>query len=274
MEQTEDRKGAVSRQSSNRSTRSSSGRLGLLNQSRSLLNPRQGLLTQTQELFHDIVTDNPENSTTMGSGQSISKPSASSVNVRDVPDSSSKQERKEGEKNARLQDGNQCSTSSASNISSGSTEVVRDLRQTLCDHKLVLEFRIFLRTKIDRNKSDNPDHKKMCEQWLDFVTICEQVFELPEDESENKIKLMVDIGCKFFAKPPEGYNMAVSNQLNRKELINHCKNLLDGVSKDPDISLLRDSYEFIYSRLDQKHDLFSKTYKPPTRLAALLCTLL
>ena len=67
--------------------------------------------------------------------------------------------------------------------------------------------------------------------------------------------------------------MVLENQLNRKELINHCKNLADGVTNEPDHSLLRDGYEYVYGKLDQKHDLFKKIYQPTTRLAALMCAL-
>jgi len=134
---------------------------------------------------------------------------------------------------------------------------------------------LFLRTNpnLDKNRSDDPEYKKKNEQWLDFVIICEQVFELPEHENEQKINLMVEIGKKFFGRPPDGYNMALQNQLNRKELISHCKNLCERVTNEPDVSLLRDGYEFVYGKLDQKHDLFKKTYKPITRLAALMCAL-
>eukprot|EP00092_Neocalanus_flemingeri_P018118 GFUD01019609.1.p1 GENE.GFUD01019609.1~~GFUD01019609.1.p1 ORF type:complete len:341 (-),score=104.04 GFUD01019609.1:168-1190(-) len=169
------------------------------------------------------------------------------------------------------------STSTAQVVSNQSSstraDIVTDLRQTLTDVKLLQEFRLFLRIKIDRNKSGDPDYKKMGEQWLDFVMICEQVFELPEGEVDAKIYLMIEIGQKFLGKPPDGYNMAMKNQLNRKELINHCRNLSEKVTCDPDDSLLRDGYEYVYSKLDQKHDVFRKTYRPTTMLAAVMCVL-
>ena len=172
---------------------------------------------------------------------------------------------------------NQPSTSSAQDrldqSSSTMAEIVTDLRQTLTDTKLVLQFRLFLRTKIDRNKSDDPQYKKMSEQWLDFVDICEQVFQLPEDQNDTKINLMVEIGEKFLGKPPDGYNMALQNQLNRRELKSHCKNLSEKVTSYADDSLLRDGYEYVYGKLDQKHDVFRKTYRPTTRLAAFVCAL-
>jgi len=147
---------------------------------------------------------------------------------------------------------------------SPNTAVV-NLRETLSNYKLVILFRQFLRTKIDNNKSEDPLKKKTSEQWLDFVIICEEVFELPEDETERKKILMVDIGEKFLGRSPGGYNMALQNQLNRKELICHCDNLSKGINKDPNEGLLRDGYEYVYGKLDQKHDLFRKTHKQTTR---------
>ena len=119
------------------------------------------------------------------------------------------------------------------------TSTVRNLRETLANNRLMLMFRQFLRTKIDSNKSDDPDKKKTSEQWLDFVIICENVFEQAEDQTERKTNLMVEIGEKFLGKPPAGYNMALQNQLNRKELVCHCNNLSKGTIKKPDDSLLR-----------------------------------
>jgi len=273
------------------STTHSSGRLrlGLLGQSHSLLNPRQGLLSQAGELLHHPRI---HRSSTMGSEQSSHR----TVDTRDNTEQTQEGNRHSTTVTTDTNSSNSppanptspSSTSTSSSSASGSssrgrvnhqssrsTAIVTDLKQTLIDSKLVLEFRKFLRTNpnLDKNRSDDPDYKKKNEQWLDFVIICEQVFDLPEDENERKISLMVDIGKTFFGKPPDGYNMALQNQLNRKELINHCKSLADGVTNDPDHSLLRDGYDYVYGKLDQKHDLFKKTYQPTTRLAALMCAL-
>eukprot|EP00090_Calanus_glacialis_P047098 TRINITY_DN9565_c0_g1_i1.p1 TRINITY_DN9565_c0_g1~~TRINITY_DN9565_c0_g1_i1.p1 ORF type:complete len:258 (-),score=98.07 TRINITY_DN9565_c0_g1_i1:37-810(-) len=256
MEESEESSRSITRQSSS----SSRSRLGLLSQSHSLLNPRQGLLSQTGELLNNPTIHSQSR---MGSAHSASSSRTNSVSVQQGNDS-------------RVSV-NQPSTSSAQDrldqSSSTMAEIVTDLRQTLTDTKLVLQFRLFLRTKIDRNKSDDPQYKKMSEQWLDFVNISEQVFQLPEDQNDTKINLMVEIGEKFLGKPPDGYNMALQNQLNRRELKNHCKNLSEKVTSEADDSLLRDGYEYVYGKLDQKHDVFRKTYRPTTRLAALMCTL-
>ena len=249
---------SVYRQSSTSSTRL---RLGLLSQSQSLLNPRQGLLSQTGDLLH-----NPSLQTSQSRmGSAHSGPSTAARRADSVPallpgNSQTTTGSRDRVNQATTSSGQQRSDQTSSSMS----EIVTDLRQTQSDTKLVLEFRLFLRTKIDRNRSDDPDYKKMSEQWLDFVNICEQVFELPEDENETKINLMVEIGERFFGKPPDGYNMAVKNQLNRKELINHCRNLSEKVTSEPDDTLLRDGYEYAYGKLDQKHDVFRKTYRPTT----------
>ena len=154
-------------------------------------------------------------------------------------------------------------------------ETVTELKVTLLNTKLRDKFRTFLRLKLDQNKSDNPEHKKMFEQWLEFVLICDNIFELPETEVETRTGLMIQIGTKFLGKPPDGYNLALKSQINRKELQNHCKSLEEKVPNvSPDQELLKDGYEFIFSKLDQKHDIFRKTYVPTTTLAALVCAVL
>ena len=154
-------------------------------------------------------------------------------------------------------------------------ETVTELKVTLESDKLREEFRTFLRTKLDNNKSDNKDHKKMFEQWLDYVMLCDKIFELPETEIETRTQLMSEVGTKYLAKPPDGYNMALKSQLNRKELVTHCTSLADRTPDlAPNTELLKDGYEFIFGKLDQKHDIFRKTYTPTTTLAALLCSVL
>ena len=154
-------------------------------------------------------------------------------------------------------------------------EKAENLQSTLTSSKLTKEFRSYLRTKLDQNKSDNPDSKKMFEQWLDYVLLCEEMFGLPESQVEDKSKIIIRIGQKFLGKPPDGYNMALKNQLNRKEVINHAKSLSEKVpGLKPDEKLLRDGYEYIYSKLEQKHDLFKKTFNQTTSLQAFLCALL
>ena len=166
-------------------------------------------------------------------------------------------------------------TSTSQMSSAEAPETVTNLKLTLESDKLLAHFRTFLRNKLDQNKSDNLEHKKLFEQWLDYVIICKQVFELPETDAEKKTDLLISIGDKFLAKPPDGYNIALKSQLNRKELVNHCRALAEKVPDlSPDQELLKDGYEFIFGKLEQKHDIFKKTYVPTTTLAAFLCSVL
>jgi len=282
--------------SSSSSSYSSRTRHGLICQSSSLLDTNQGLLGQAEHLL-GVTTRTTHSS--MGSHHS--KPSATSthntseashnshhskpsVSSHYVTTTSSNHNDSNTNTRTSHHTGSTTRTTSvqgtsihsdnqAKDVLDKSDVAVRDLEHTLKNVTLLQKFRLFLRSKIDQNKSEDPEYKKMGEQWLEFVIICEQVFELPEEDTDVKIGVMVNIGEQFFGKPPENYNMALKNQLNRKELINHCRNLSAKVALEPDDSLLRDGYEYVYSKLQQKHDLFRKTYPPTTRLAALMCVL-
>merc|ERR1719341_2130292 len=139
MEESEERSGSITRQSSR-------SKFGLLSQSHSLLHPRQGLLSQTGELLSNPTIHSQSR---MGSAHSASSSRNNSVPVQ--------------QGNYSRVSANQPSTSSAQERSDQSNsimaETVTDLRQTLTNTKLVLQFRQFLRTKIDRNKSDDPQYK-------------------------------------------------------------------------------------------------------------------
>ena len=71
---------------------------------------------------------------------------------------------------------------------------------------------------------------------------------------------MMKVGIKFLGKPPNGYNIALKNQTNQKELIKHCEELSENPSLKPDISLIGEGYEYIYSKLEQRHKLFRIIY--------------
>jgi len=149
---------------------------------------------------------------------------------------------------------------------------VVDLRLTLEDPELLVNFRAFLRRRLDLNRSTNPEVKRKCEVWLDFVLLCNQIFSLAEDEEDERITLMIEVGDKFLSRPPLGYNIALANQLNRRELVQHCKNLKEKVTLEPDTSLLRPGYEYIFSNLSKKHDVLKKSI-PRTTLHAFLCAI-
>ena len=68
---------------------------------------------------------------------------------------------------------------------------------------LVLNFAVFInflffsRVELDENNDSEADHKGKFEVWLDFVLLCDQIFELPRSESAaKKIQLFIDVGEK------------------------------------------------------------------------------
>jgi len=239
---------------------------------------RVGLLTLSSNLLNIKSPDSPSpsgsssTSSVTTSVPSTTKPTATSHPAKpSVPISSP----------VSTQSVSSLSSSSSSKLPAKSSkkitmepETVIDLKQTLISDKLCGEFRTYLR-KLDQNKSDDLTHKKMMEQWMDYVQLCDKIFELPETELETKTSLMIQIGEKFLAKPPDGYNIALKSQINRKELLNHCKSLAERVPDlTPNEELLKDGYTFLCGKLEQKHDLFKKQYVPTTTLAALLCSVL
>jgi len=166
-------------------------------------------------------------------------------------------------------------TTSDTNISRSmaATSIREDsLSGALEDDDLCEEFRLYLRTKLDSNKSPDPFVKKKFEVQLDFLIICKQIFCSAEEDEDLRIKLMIDVGERFLGKPPEGYNIALSGQHNRAELVRHCKNLKDRVTSEADTQLLRPGYDFIFGTLTKKYDLFKKS-RPTTTLQAILCAI-
>merc|ERR1712038_941431 len=236
-------------------------------------NRKGGLLKQTTSLLSKISTNNP--------APKVADAGTGSHNTSPPPVSTSTSVTK-----ASVAASSTATSAASAPVSTSTTklpsktknmepESVTDLKQTIESGKLRPQFRTFLRGKLDQNKSDNPEHKKMFEQWLDFVLLCNNIFELPETELETRTRLMIQVGEKFLAKPPDGYNLALKSQLNRKELVNHCRSLAEKVPDlAPDVELLKDGYEYILGKLDQKHDIFRKTHVPSTTLAALLCSVL
>ena len=230
-------------------------------------NKKVGLLKQFTNLLSKSNSNNSKSETSKKTSSASSSSIAASTAGTTSPQSSSSVT---SSSTAKLPQ-----PSSNNKTMEPDPETVTELKVTLLNTKLRDKFRTFLRLKLDQNKSDNPEHKKMFEQWLEFVLICDNIFELPETEVETRTGLMIQIGTKFLGKPPDGYNLALKSQINRKELQNHCKSLEEKVPNvSPDQELLKDGYEFIFSKLDQKHDIFRKTYVPTTTLAALVCAVL
>jgi len=149
-----------------------------------------------------------------------------------------------------------------------------DLEGTLGCDLLCEEFRVFIRKQLDKNRSPDPKQKQKMEVWLDLVLHCQKIFSLPESEVEERIRLMVEVGTVYLAKRPEGHNIALPGAQGRSDLVAHCEALRLGTLFSPDLVLLRNAaFNWVWSKLEQKHDLWRKLRNPPTRLQAL-CMLL
>ena len=60
-------------------------------------------------------------------------------------------------------------------MAGSSSASLADYRQALDDPESLHEFRLFLRRKLDMNRSSDTEVKRKFEQWLDFVLICQKV---------------------------------------------------------------------------------------------------
>jgi len=153
----------------------------------------------------------------------------------------------------------------------GQVPIVKNLNGTLANCSLCQEFRdylILLDSKIPKPKF---------QVWLDLVLLCQSIFSLPEAEESEKRKLMVQVGKVYLAGPPEGHKVALPGAAARRELEQHCQALDsdEGNSIPADLPLLRRAaFEFVWQKLEEKHDAWRASRAQPTRLQALLCALL
>ena len=82
---------------------------------------------------------------------------------------------------------------------------------------------------------------------------------------------MLEIQAKFFkVKPSE--KMAVTSQVALKRLQEHLRNLEQGQCQ-ADRELMRTVHEEVYVKLQAKHDIWKKNYRPVMSLNAVLCLL-
>merc|ERR1712130_513004 len=152
----------------------------------------------------------------------------------------------------------------------GQVPIVKNLSGTLAHCILRQEFRdylILLDSKIPKPKF---------QVWLDLVLLCDRIFSLPEAEESEKRKLMVQVGKVYLAGPPEGHRVALPGASGRKQLEQHCQALESDESKlmPADLALLRRAaFEFVWQKLEEKHDAWKASRAQPTRLQ-LLCALL
>jgi len=153
----------------------------------------------------------------------------------------------------------------------GQVPIVRNLDGTLANCILCREFRdylILLDSKIPKPKF---------QVWLDLVLLCQSIFSLPEAEESERRKLMIQVGQVYLAGPPEGHKVALPGAAARRQLEQHCHTLesTEGNSVQADLGLLRKAaFEFVWQKLEEKHDAWRTARAQPTRLQALLCALL
>lgn len=153
----------------------------------------------------------------------------------------------------------------------GQVPIVRNLDGTLANCILCQEFRdylVLLDSKIPKPKF---------QVWLDLVLLCQSIFSLPEAEESERKKLMIQVGKVYLAGPPEGHKVALPGAAARRQLEQHCHTLesTEGNSVQADLGLLRKAaFEFVWQKLEEKHDAWRTARAQPTRLQALLCALL
>ena len=119
------------------------------------------------------------------------------------------------------------------------------------------QFRNFLRKRLDQNENKDPSYKRKFEVWLDFILLCQTMFRLPLSEEDVQFSKLMAIGKLFLGKPPFGFNMAVGSQYKRRELESHCLLLQENFPLlKPNPNLVKECYEYIYMKLDQKYEIF------------------
>merc|ERR1719341_2710736 len=153
----------------------------------------------------------------------------------------------------------------------GQVPIVKNLSGTLANCSLCQEFRdylILLDSKIPKPKF---------QVWLDLVLLCQSIFSLPEAEESERKKLMIQVGKVYLAGPPEGHRVALPGAAAGRQLEQHCQALeSDEANSTPaNLTLLRRAaFEFVWQKLEEKHDAWRASRVQPTRLQALLCALL
>lgn len=108
---------------------------------------------------------------------------------------------------------------------------------------------------------------------------CRDIYALPEcdsasPDSEEVRRRLLQLQEDFINCPP-AQRIAVASQVALKRLGDHLRDLRASDPKlcAPSVELTRPVYEDTSRKLQQKHDLWKKTYKPAMSLNALLCLL-
>lgn len=93
--------------------------------------------------------------------------------------------------------------------------------------------------------------------YLDFANLCQHVLS-PEVNISDKLLYIKEI-CKYLERPPKGKNIALCNQIDRKELLSYCQNYELGQAINQKI--FHKSLGYAQSKLIEKKAVFVKMYK-------------
>ena len=110
------------------------------------------------------------------------------------------------------------------------------------------------------------------ERYLEFVKVMKQVYALPHSESSQQLRMLLDIRRDYFACAPAA-RISVTSQVALRNMSGHLNELFEGKVTVVNLDLTRAVFEDAYRKLQQKHDVFKKNYKPSMTLQTLLCLL-
>lgn len=98
------------------------------------------------------------------------------------------------------------------------------------------------------------------------------LYNLPQSDEASLVQGLVIIRSNYFTCPPT-QKLSITSQVALKAFSEHLKALEEAKVTKPDLELSRPVFEDAYRKLQQKHDVFKKNYKPSMNLHALLCLL-
>ena len=148
---------------------------------------------------------------------------------------------------------------------------IGELEATLEDDHLIGLFRAFLR-QLDGKSKAAPEIKGRFERLLDFILVQKRLYALPEGDVSAQRQLLLDIRSQFFACSPT-QRLSVPSQVALKAMASSLTRLMQSADEAPDLKITRPVFEDAYMKLQDKHDIWKKNYKPSLSLNAILCLL-
>lgn len=149
---------------------------------------------------------------------------------------------------------------------------IGELAGTIESERHRADFRKFLRN-LDKTASAAPEVKGRFERYLDFVISLRQLYALPQSATAaEKRAILAAINAKYFTCPAKE-RLAVTSQVALKSMADHLAELDKSPAATPNAEVTRPVYDDAYRKLQMKHDVWKKNYKPEMSLNALLCLL-